>query len=269
LALVNRWRASAGVALVVEEPEWSVGAGYHARYTVKTNQHPYQLESPSSPWFTPQGNAVVGNSIAFYSQDVNTSDAFALNGWLSADWYEGLAMLDHRLRRVGFGSFREADPGAGLSMTAILDVVRGRDDDSPRTAPAVFPAPGVEVQPFGPDFCENGTACSTHSYPGEQLACGFYEFDMGLPIFMQFGAGVTPSLGTTTLTSEGTAVPVCTFTAASYRHGDAGRQRAIRGTLQAIGGVVIFPRFPLPPGRNYSVSTTVNGVPYQWSFRVR
>lgn len=268
LSLMNTWRARGGVTAVVEEPAWSVGAGLHARYTVKTNFHPYDPERSSNPWYTPEGSEAGLNSIAVYSQSVGVTDAVVFDVWMSQDWLEILPILDHRLRRVGFGSYREADPGAGISMAAILDVERGRDGDPARLAPALYPAAGAVIPPFHPSYCEGG-ACTFHPFPGESATCGSYVIDMGIPIIMQFGAGTTPAVSAAAVTSSGISVPVCTFTADTYQHGAASRQQAGRNALRDTGGVVIFPMHPLPAGRNYTVSATVNGQPHQWTFRVQ
>jgi hypothetical protein len=70
------------------------------------------------------------------------------------------------------------------------------------------------------------------------------------------------------VTSDGVSIPVCAFTANTYKHDRATRVAAVKKSLGEIGGVVIFARYALAPGRNYTVSATVNGQPYQWTFRV-
>ena len=38
--------------------------------------------------------------------------------------------------------------------------------------------------------------------------------------------------------------------------------------LTSRGGVIVIPQAPLVPGVTYTVTLTVNSVPYAWSFRV-
>jgi hypothetical protein len=267
LVRVNTWRQRAGVAPVVEEPAWSLGATLHSRYAVKDNRNPYDRELSSSFWYTPEGDAIVSNSVAYWSQDVSDSDAVAIDAFIPGDWHEAVGLLDHRLRRVGFGSYREVDPSGFLAMAAVLDVKRGLDGPATLAAPVVFPAPGAVI-PGSAEWCLDGAACSVHRYPGELAVCGFYEFDMSLPIIMQFGTTVPPTVTAASVTSDGMPIPVCAFTANTYKHERATRVAAVKKSLDEIGGVVIFARYALAPGRNYTVSATVNGQPYQWTFRV-
>ena len=270
LLRVNTWRQRAGVTPVVEEPAWSLGAALHSRYTVKTNANAYSLENPSSPWYTPEGAAIPLNSVAYWSRNVSDSDTQAIDGFVStSDWLETVSLLDHRVRRVGFGSFREADPGGFTSMAAILDVKRGRDGPSTLAAPVVFPAPGAVIPGFEDPWCLDGAACSVHPYPGELATCGFSDFDMSVPIIMQFGTAAPPALTAASMTSDGVPIPVCAFTANTYQHQSASRKTAVTNSLTGVGGVVIFGRYALLPGRNYTVAATVNGQPYQWTFRVQ
>jgi hypothetical protein len=268
LARLNTWRQRAGVATVVEEPAWSLAAALHSRYAVKDNRSPYDREISSSPWYTPEGDAIVSNSVAYWSTQVSDSDADAIDASIwGFDWHEAVGLLDHRLRRVGFGSYREVDPGGFLAMAAVLDVKRGLDGPATLAAPVVFPAPGAVI-PGSNVWCVDGAACSVHRYPGELAACGFYEFDMSLPIIMQFGTAAPPTVTAASMTADGVPIPVCAFTADTYKHDRATRVAAVKKSLADIGGVVIFARYALAPGRNYTVSATVNGQPYQWTFRV-
>jgi hypothetical protein len=256
------------VAQVVEEPAWSLGAALHSRYAVKDNRNPYDHELSSSPWYTPEGDAIVTNSVAYWNTVVSDSDADAIDAFVPGDWHEAVGLLDHRLRRVGFGSYREADPAGSLAMVAVLDVKRGLDGPATLDAPVVFPAPGAII-PGSDEYCLEGAACSVHRYPGELAACGFYEFDMSPPIIMQFGTAAPPTLTAASVTADdGVPIPVCAFTADTYKHDRATRVAAIKKSLGEIGGVVIFAGRALAPGRNYTVSATVNGQPYQWTFRV-
>src|SRR5262249_44196483 len=43
---------------------------------------------------------------------------------------------------------------------------------------------------------------------------------------------------------------------------------SLGASLKSRGAVVLIPRQPLVSGTLYTVSMTVNGVPYSWSFRV-
>jgi hypothetical protein len=230
LLRVNTWRQRAGVATVVEEPAWSLGATLHSRYAVKDNRNPYDRELSSSPWYTSEGDAIAHNSVAYWSRDVSDSDALAIDAFIPGDWHEAVGLLDHRLRRVGFGSFREVDPGGFLAMAAVLDVKRGLDGPATLAAPVVFPAPGAVI-PGSDEWCLDGAACSVHPYPGEFEVCSFYEFDMSVPIIMQFGTAAPPTLTAASVTTDGVSIPVCAFTADTYKHERATRVAAIKKSL--------------------------------------
>ena len=58
------------------------------------------------------------------------------------------------------------------------------------------------------------------------------------------------------------------FSETSYTNPDPVQQSLGRGILASRDAIVLIPRQPLTPGARYTVSLTVDGVPYGWSFQV-
>jgi hypothetical protein len=86
---------------------------------------------------------------------------------------------------------------------------------------------------------------------------------------MLFGTGsFTPSITAHQLLRDGTPVAHCVFDETTYTHPDSAQQSLGRAILNSRDAVVILPRDPLSPGSRYTVSITVNGGSYTWSFFV-
>jgi hypothetical protein len=86
---------------------------------------------------------------------------------------------------------------------------------------------------------------------------------------LQIGPGdITPQVTASSLLQDGAAVDHCTFDETSYSNPDPLAQSLGRGLLNGRDAVVIIPHNPLTPGSNYTVSITVNGTAYSWSFKV-
>ncbi|MBF6558791.1 MAG: hypothetical protein IVW56_00775 [Candidatus Binataceae bacterium] len=60
----------------------------------------------------------------------------------------------------------------------------------------------------------------------------------------------------------------CAFDSHSYLNPDRDAQEYGRWTLRSSGAVVLIPREPLIRGAQYSVSITVQGHTYAWTFRI-
>jgi hypothetical protein len=92
---------------------------------------------------------------------------------------------------------------------------------------------------------------------------------VGLPITLQFGAGIDARLdGYRLLRDDGSPVSLeaCGFDASSYNNPDATAQQRGREILRGFGAVVVLPRVSLDKGASYMVSVTVNGREYKWRF---
>jgi hypothetical protein len=279
MALINSWRARAGVAPLVEEPAWSAGATLHSRYVLETNRSDdFIAEEPTSGYFTTAGNEAALNSTAFHSLFFSN---FPLSRIIDYSWvaqpFVSLQMLDPYLRRTGIGyasTYRpqsERSPSAIHETAAVLDLIRGRNTASAASFPVQVPGDGTVI----PANCRDGAAACGAGGDGVTEACGFSSGnpftapEFGFPIWMQFGAGTTPVVSAATLTSDGVALPVCTFTAENYNVSYAPFQSYGRGVLRDRGAVVVLPRNPLPAGKSYTASLTVDGQVYRSTFRVQ
>jgi hypothetical protein len=263
LTALNLRRAEAGVPPVAENLAYSVGNALHARYLVKTGilgLDGAHAENPSGPWYTPDGDAAGRSSNTMESQVFDTTDQFAVDGWVEAPFH-AIQMFNPGLREVGFGSYREA--GGAIQMAAGLDVTRGRIASI--NYPVMWPRNGVTITPPNPQLCPRGTACFSRESPSPLAHCPGYSAPSGLPIVIAFGPRSTMRVSSSTLTSEGVALPHC-LVDDSYTNPVPSEQDLVRSLLRTEGAVVLMPRDPLPLGKTYTVSIVANGAPLTWSF---
>jgi hypothetical protein len=245
----------AGLPSVTEEPAYSQGDWYHARYMVK---HDYigHDEDPGLPWYTVEGDQAAAASNLVGTSRLDADDTFAVDMWMQAPFH-AVGVLDPRLGKVGYGSYREA---VGLfNMAAALDVIRGRGTLPPDVSfPIFFPGDGATM----PVLQYSG------EYPSPLTSCPGYTPPSGPPIILQLGTGsVTPVVGATSLRREGVNLAHCVFSETSYVNPDAAAQALGRSVLNSRDAVVIMPREPFLAGAQYTVSLTVNGVQHSWSFQ--
>jgi len=172
--------------------------------------------------------------------------------------FHAVGILDPRLTRVGFGSYREGD--GGVQMAAALDVIRGLGALPAGTRyPIFWPAEGMTL-PLRSFWGE---------YPDPLTSCPGYRLPTGLPIIVQFGAGErTPRVTAHSLRDGGTALEHCVITEESYVNPDAGAQQTGRLILGQRDAVVLIPRQRLAGGATYTASLTVDGQTYSWTFAV-
>jgi hypothetical protein len=76
----------------------------------------------------------------------------------------------------------------------------------------------------------------------------------------------TPDVAATSLQENGVARPHCVFDETDYTNPDSFDQSLGRNILNGRDAIVILPRDPLTPGANYTVSVSVNGSTYTWSY---
>lgn len=256
LAYLNYQRALAELPPLAEDAGWSSGCWDHARYIVKNDVLSHE-EDPGNPWHTPEGAAAAASSNLMASYDVNASDWEAINSWMQAPFHT-VGILDPELLRTGFGSYREA--GSGFQMAAALDVLRGLGGVPGEVQfPIFWPADGMT------------TLLTSHlgEYPDPLTSCPGYTLPAGLPVILQLGdGGVTPNVTTHTFSQGSTPLEHCVFDETNYTNPDSGWQELGRGILDARDAIVLVPRQPLTPGAGYTVSITVNGQTYTWTFSV-
>ena len=251
LQTVNDYRALGGLAPVTEVAEWSDGGKLHSEYMVKTGTIGHD-EDPGSPWYTPAGDAAAENGNVAVSGTTAYTDVDAINDWMSGPFH-GIGILDPRLERSGFGSFR-AEGWGPWEAGATLDVLRGLDG-SPAASPVMWPGSGA-AHPLlsydGNEFPDPLTSCSDFSAP------------TGPPIYLMLTT--TPDVTGHTLSRNGTGVESCVFDGTDYENPDQDTEDLGRAVLGGRNAIVLMPKAPLLSGATYDVSITSNGQPYAWSF---
>ncbi len=257
LARLNAYRALGGLPPVTANPDWSVGCERHARYMVK-NDVITHAEDPNNPWYTPEGDACGRHANVMVSSSATASDAYAIDVWMQAPFH-AVAMLDPRLIQVGYGAYREAD--GGWQMGAALDVLRGLGTSAIGLAyPIRWPGDGSVI---------GLRAFQVGEYPDPLAHCG-YTAPAGLPILLLLGSGsLTPAVTDHQVWRDETPVAHCVFDETTYTHPtDPNQEQLGRRILDSRDAVVILPKDPLAPDARYTVSLTVNGQTYTWSFSV-
>jgi hypothetical protein len=257
LDYINAYRAMADLPPVTENTDWSIGDWLHSRYMVK-NDVIEHTEDPGNPWYTPEGLEAAQSSNLVVSSSDSFSDEAAIDGWMVAPFH-AIGILDPALLVIGYGSYREAD--GGWQTGAGLDVIRGLGSIPPSvTFPILWPGDGQII--------------ALTSFPGNELpnpltSCPGYTAPAGLPIYIQIGDGSqTPSVTASTFSQGATPLEHCTFDETNYANPDSDLQNLGQLILDGRDAIVFLPRNPLTPGVSYTVSITVNGETYTWTFTV-
>lgn len=258
LDFVNYYRALARLPGVTDEPDWSTGAMYHARYSVKNNVLTH-TEDPANLWYTAAGAAAAGASNQIGSWDVTASDEWAVDIWMTAVFH-AVGILDPGLRQVGYGSYREKFLEFRLQMAAALNVIRGLGSvPAGVTFPFPWPGDGMTVP----------LRQHTGETPSPLTSCPGYATPSGLPVVLIFGGGdPAPVVSEHSFTQGGTPLEHCVFDGTNYVNPDAGWQSLGRSILRGRNAVVLVPRAPLTSGASYTTSITADGKAYQWTFSV-
>ncbi len=256
LTRVNELRSWANLPPVTENSDWSNGCVLHSRYVVKNDELTH-YEDPNNPWYTQEGYDAGRNGNVMCSSDINTTDVYAINLWMVGPFH-GLGIIDPRLERSAFGSYREA---IGMwKMAATLDVLRGLNWSAQVNYPVFWPANGktVDLSRF-----------TGGEYPNPLSSCPGYTAPTGLPVIIQLGTGsVTPNITAHSFKQGNTALDHCIFDETTYTNSDSGAQQLGRSVLNMRDAVVIIPKAPLQPGQTYTVSITNGTTAYTWSFTI-
>jgi hypothetical protein len=216
-------------------------------------------ENPNKPYYTAAGKAAAQNGNVIVSSSVSETDIGAINDWMEGPFH-AVGMIDPRLTRTGFGSFRAND--GGWRMGATLDVIRGLVDSLPTglTYPIKFPSGAGEL----PIRSYYG-----NEYPDPLSSCAHYPAPSGPPIILQIGDGsLTPTVTAHSLRLNGVNLPNCVFDETNYRNPDPYAEYLGRAVLDGRDAIVLMPKKPLKRGKTYQVSITANGATYAWTFKV-
>ncbi len=253
----NDLRARGGLPPLSENAAWSSGCTLHARYMVKTDTIAHE-EDPASPWYTAEGDTAAGNSNLMVSSDINAADESAFDLWMTGPFH-GVGLIDPNLSATGFGSYREVT--GTWHMGACVDVWSGRTGAPPSVSfPVMWPADG-KTMPY--------TSYDGTEMPDPLTSCG-YTAPSGPPVYLLLGPGwsTVPNVTASSFKQGNTELPHCVFDETSYTNPDSGLQDLGRSILDARDAVVLMPQAPLTPGAGYTVSITVSGQTYTWSFTV-
>ena len=265
LAAINSYRAAVHLAAVNEDAKLSDADRKHSTYIVKNYEDkvsPGHLigaemheEAKGNPWFTPEGQAAGAQSDVnqLWGYENPPSPLWAIETWLAGPFHR-LWMLNPQLQRVGYGELCEKK-----YCVAALDLGSGIDASS--SSASLFATP-IE---FPPDKSTTGMKHFSGEWPSPLTSCPGYRFPAGLPATIELGANVDAKLSDYQITLEGRRLESCGIDAGSYQNPVATDQERGRSILHALGAAMIVPRVPLQPG-HYSVTATLNGHSYQWSF---
>ena len=267
---VNRYRQSAGLAPVTENPRFSRSDYLHARYVAKNfgkqiaahnnlgiEMH---IEDPSKPWYSVEGAAAgrASDVDEMWNPRGTTPLSWAIDNWMQSPFHR-MPILNPHLHSVGYGYYCEG----GVCIAALN--VNG-DVDPVLSAPAPFAKPIV----YPPDGASINLNSFNGEWPNPLTSCPGYSLPAGYPITIQFGSMVNP--GATSVSLKRTepasaAIQTCAFDGNTYQNPDLGTQKMVRYQLINFGAIVIMPRVPLSRG-TYSVTVIAGGHDYSWSFSV-
>ncbi|MBI2953277.1 MAG: hypothetical protein HYY30_03110 [Chloroflexi bacterium] len=253
LSRLNFYRAIAKLPPLMEDPSLSKDAQTHARYMVK-NDAIGHTEDPANEWYTPEGLAAAQSSLLL-ALSFETSDGLAIDGMMQSVFH-AVSVLNPGLQGVGYGRYREEKPG--IRMGAALDTLRGeRQRPSAGSFPVLWPGDGTFVPLNG----------STNEIPNILTGCPGYSAPTGLPVLLQVGPGNDiPVVSSHSFLGDSIPLEHCVFDETSYTNPNPDQETTGRSILEGNHTVVLIPRAPLIPGTVYTVSITVSGETFAWSF---
>jgi uncharacterized protein YkwD len=235
---LNGYRTAAGLPAVTLDPALCQGCQAHARYLARNFDQLRKQglstgdESPDLPGFSEEGRAAA--KVAFSGYQPRAA-ADLVDDWLATVFIRPM-LLDTELRRIGWGSARDAR-GAWF---AVLDVTRGKGSQ----AVVVYPADGQKDAPL--------------AYPGTELPDPIPQATQkraGYPITVTFPARLPVREVTARLTKGTEEVPVWLSTPEKPAQGEA-RQR---------NTVCLIARGPLEPSTTYTVTVKAKVGGAAWS----
>ncbi len=287
LARINQYRAMVKLAPVRKDGNLALGQTAHARYLVETyaaavrENRPLgvdmHIEDRSSRWYSYAG-FVAGRSSDVLISTGAPSSSWAIDEWIAGPFHR-FPLLSPDLASVGYGSF--CDNGVCAAAINVQSGASSADRKFIRRMTSGEPITGESEAlgggwgssyrkpiEFPPDGSTVDILTLTSEWPDPISSCPGFRYPVGLPITLQFGWNLTPSITGGRLLKNGKPVRACAFHSQSYRNPDPVTQKLAHNDLQSAGAIVIIPEMPLETGAKYSVHTIVNDVAYDWSFSV-
>lgn len=254
-AIINLYRAQAGVAPLAEVASWSQGARDHARYVVE-NDAIGHTQNPLLPFATDAGAAAAanGNVAGWFSSPVTAQEAVEL--WLGGPFH-GVGLLDPDLRQTGFG-LRTDGASPGVESAAVMDVLRGVQSGANTTYPRLWPGNGASIPltTLAPEAPEPLTSCPGYARPA------------GQPLYAFFASAPTVTSVVLRNAISGLTLERCVITETTYANPDPDLRDIGRSVLALRHAVVVIPRQPLVEGQRYEIAVTANAQSKTSSFTV-
>jgi uncharacterized protein YkwD len=255
IALVNYYRAQAGLPSVTEKASLSSGDVAHAKYMVK-NHYLGHDETPGQPFYTAAGDAAAGASNVMRGA-YGTSARSAVDSWITGPFH-GIGILDPRLAKVGYGSYKEHMADPFFSFAAALNVISELTAiPDPADYPVRYPSAGKTTY-----LASYGGGES----PDPLTPCAGYSAPTGAPIMLQVAA--PGAVNASSFSQAGTPLDFCIYDGTTYTNPDLPLQGLARSILSSRNAIVVIPKESLRSQKTYDVSVTVGATPISWSFKV-
>jgi uncharacterized protein YkwD len=239
LKRLNGFRATAGVPEVALDPALSRGCAAHAAYLAQNFDRLRKLglstgdESSDLPGFSAEGKSTA--KVAFSGYERRTA-ADLVDDWLATVFIRPM-LLDPDLRRIGWGSARDARGG----WFAVLDVSRGKGSQEI----LLYPADGQKDVPL--------------AFPGTELPDPIPQATRkraGYPVTITFPRDVPVREVTVHLAKGSDEVPVWLSTPEKPAQ-EPNRQR---------NSICIIAQDPLEPETAYTVTVKAQVRGAAWSY---
>ena len=254
LATINDYRTMAGVAPVTDNPRWSLAAKEHARYMVLNGK--VAVEQTEGIASTNTGATVASRANVAGFERSDQADGDFIDAWMASPFH-ALGILRPELKRVGFGSWRDAT-AQPVGSAAVIDVIDGLVARTPGHSTYQWPGPGSVL---------SQTAFRGGTLPDPLSACpASFTPPTGLPIIATLHDGEL--LANSRLMVNDTTVEHCVLSAATYINPDSNSQRIGRAILAADDAVILVARHEFAPGDRIAVSLLTSSASLNWSFGI-
>jgi uncharacterized protein YkwD len=271
ITYLNSLRAKSGATPVAWESQANHDAQLHARY-MAVNRIICHCETPGRPDYSAKGDAVAQDSLLSIQSGVSSKTDIAKLGVeaLSASPFHSIEMLSKQLDVVGMGTYRSH----GYSAEDLYMV----DDYAPWDVQ--YHGKRVQTFPGNGQVLSNYATTALPESPSPFSACkGYQPGRVGTPLWVTVGGpdyqgldkrllGYQPKVRSVSLTENGKKVPVCAFTASTYRSSSAYDRQVATELLSDDDAVVVMPSRPLKPGARYTATVVTQKETIHWSFSV-